>query len=93
MYNDFTDPMREKKQKLFFAAEALICEMERVNSSLAMPSYLELQDFRRRKGFSIREVAEKTGISAATISRIERGGDAGHDNWIRLCNFYSNLLG
>ena len=92
MYNDFTDPMRERKLKLFYAAEALVCETEKINSCLAMPTYLELQDFRKRKGLSIREVSDKTGVSPATISRIERGGDTGHNNWIRMCNFYSNFL-
>lgn len=35
--------------------------------------YEQLRDLRRRKGFSIREVADRSGVSAAYISQIENG--------------------
>ena len=35
--------------------------------------YEKLRDLRLRKGFSIREVADRSGVSAAYISQIENG--------------------
>lgn len=35
--------------------------------------YEQLKDLRLRKGFSIREVADRSGVSAAYISQIENG--------------------
>jgi predicted transcriptional regulator len=55
---------------------------------LVMPS---LHDFKARRellGFSLREVAKETGVSPATISRIERGNEADYSNVKSLHEYY-----
>lgn len=38
-----------------------------------MPFYEQLKDMRKLKGFTIRELADRSGVSAAYISQIENG--------------------
>lgn len=55
---------------------------------LVMPS---LHDFKARRellGYSLRDVAKATGVSPATISRIERGNDADYTNVKKLHEWY-----
>lgn len=53
-----------------------------------MPKYWQLSDYRISNELSLRDVAKETGISAATISRLERGQESEHGNWIKLIEFY-----
>jgi DNA-binding Xre family transcriptional regulator len=44
-----------------------------------------LGDFRRNKKLGLRDVAELTGVSASTLSRIENGKDAiDHETYVKL---------
>lgn len=57
---------------------------------LIMPS---LHDFKARRellGYSLRDVAKATGVSPATISRIERGNDADYNNVKKLHEWYAS---
>ncbi len=38
-----------------------------------MPFYEQLKDMRKLKGFTIRELADRSGVSAAYISQMENG--------------------
>jgi len=55
---------------------------------IVMPSCAELKGMRLRRNLSMDSVAEKTGISKPTISRIERGKQALYDNVKTLHEFY-----
>ena len=47
----------------------------------------ELRRIRKRDGLSLRDVAEKTGISASTLSRLERGSTPDFDVVDRLADW------
>jgi len=60
---------------------------------LTMPSLTDFKAKRQQAGLSLRKVAKETGVSAATISRIERGCDADYGNVKRLHEWYgSNIV-
>jgi transcriptional regulator with XRE-family HTH domain len=43
------------------------------NAGVAMNFYEQLRDMRKLKGFTIRELADRSGVSAAYISQLENG--------------------
>ena len=47
----------------------------------------ELKRVRKRRGLSLREVAEQTSISASTLSRLERGSSPDFENLDRLAEW------
>ena len=47
----------------------------------------ELKRVRSRRGLSLRDVAEETGISASTLSRLERGSTPDYDIVDRLAGW------
>lgn len=55
-----------------------------------MPSLLSLKERRAKLKLSLREVAKVTGVSPATISRIERGNRCDFGNVKALDDWYSN---
>ena len=55
-----------------------------------MPSLLSLKERRAKLNLSLREVAKVTGVSPATISRIERGNRCDFGNVKALDDWYSN---
>jgi len=52
-----------------------------------MPSLFK--EYRQRLNMSMQDVADKSGISKATISRLERGKDVRLDTFIALQKFYA----
>ncbi|UUZ93922.1 helix-turn-helix domain-containing protein [Paenibacillus sp. P25] len=40
---------------------------------LGLDFYEQLKDMRKQKGFTIRELADRSGVSAAYISQLENG--------------------
>lgn len=56
----------------------------------SIPSLLYFKDRRTKLNMSLRDVAKKTGVSHATISRIERGNECDFGNVKALDEWYSN---
>ena len=56
-----------------------------------MPEYMQLSAFRKSKRLSLRFIAKKTGVSSATICRLEQGKEVEHGNWKKICNFYKDM--
>jgi transcriptional regulator with XRE-family HTH domain len=48
---------------------------------------MHLASLRRGNKMSLRELAEKLGVSAPTISRIERGGNPDIDTFCKICRW------
>ena len=59
-------------------------------NNCVMPSLLAFKSRRDKLGLSLREVTEKTGVSKATISRIENGKLAEYENVRKLHEFYAS---
>lgn len=55
-----------------------------------MPSLLSFKERRAKLKLSLRYVAKKTGVSPATISRIERGNECDFGNVKALDDWYSS---
>ena len=55
-----------------------------------MPSLLSFKERRANLKLSLRDVAKKTGVSPATISRIERGNECDFGNVKALDDWYSS---
>ena len=55
-----------------------------------MPSLLYFKERRVKLKLSLREVAKETGVSPATISRIERGSECDFGNVKALDEWYSS---
>lgn len=47
----------------------------------------QIKSTRREKGLSLRDVSGKTGISIATLSRIENGGNVSYKTVAKLTEF------
>ena len=54
-----------------------------------LPSLLSFKERRAKLKLSLREVAKETGVSPATISRIERGNECDFGNVKALDDWYS----
>lgn len=54
-----------------------------------MPSLLSFKERRAKLKLSLRDVAKETGVSPATISRIERGNECDFGNVKALDDWYS----
>ncbi|WP_340114194.1 helix-turn-helix domain-containing protein [Maribellus mangrovi] len=59
-----------------------------LHKHIVMPRYFK--ERRRKLNMSMQDVTDKTKISKATISRIERGGDAFFKTVMQLNKFYSD---
>lgn len=55
-----------------------------------MPSLLAFKERRLKLNLSLRDVTKATSVSAATISRIERGNEAEFNNVLKLDRFYAS---
>lgn len=55
-----------------------------------MPSLLSFKERRLKLKLSLRDVAKETGVSPATISRIERGNECDFGNVKALDDWYSS---
>jgi len=55
-----------------------------------MPSLLSFKERRAKLKLSLRDVAKETGVSPATISRIERGNECDFGNVKALDDWYSS---
>ncbi len=55
-----------------------------------MPSLLSFKERREKLKLSLRDVAKETGVSPATISRIERGNECDFGNAKALDDWYSS---
>jgi len=55
-----------------------------------MPSLLSFKERRGKLKLSLRDVAKETGVSPATISRIERGNECDFGNVKALDDWYSS---
>lgn len=53
-----------------------------------MPSLEQFKERRKQLGMSLRQVAAKSDVSPATISRIENGNKCEYDNVKKLNDFY-----
>ena len=47
----------------------------------------QIKSTRREKGLSLRDVSDKTGISIATLSRIENGSNVSYKTVAKLTEF------
>lgn len=54
-----------------------------------MPSLISFKERRTKLKLSLRDVAKETGVSPATISRIERGNECDFGNVKALDDWYS----
>lgn len=52
-----------------------------------------LKKLREESGWSIRALAEKTGLSVQALEAAERGGDFGTGDLQTLCRLYNRKLG
>lgn len=55
------------------------------------PEYKEMKAIREQLRLSLRKVADKTGVSAPTISRMEQGKEIEHGNFIKIWEFYKTI--
>lgn len=55
-----------------------------------MPSLLSFKERRAKLNLSLRDVAKETGVSPATIMRIERGNECDFGNVKALDDWYSS---
>ena len=76
------------EQKLYEVEMLIVKAYGNSDNLLVMPSLLALKARRQKLRLSLREVAEKTKVSAATISRIENGKDADYGNVKSLHEWY-----
>lgn len=53
---------------------------------------IRLRELRTGTGLGLRAISDMTGVSAATISRAERGGDLMVSHLIALADFYDASL-
>lgn len=53
-----------------------------------MPSFEYFKKYRKKLNLSMRDVTRKTGISIATISRLEQGNEVFYSNVKALYEFY-----
>lgn len=60
---------------------------------IAMPSLSQFKTRREKLGLTLREVGYETKVSAATISRIERGNECDYGNVKTLHEFYVSKNG
>lgn len=51
----------------------------------------DILSFRKRKGVTLRFASEKTGLSVATLYRIEKGTDSSLSNFKKAIEFYNSL--
>lgn len=65
-------------------------QIEKITPHVDMPSLGYVKDQRKKLNLSLRQVAEATGVSAATILRIEQGHDAFYSNVLTLLIYYNN---
>lgn len=78
------------EQKLYEVEMLIFKAYDNSGNLLVMPSLLTFKARRQKLGLSLREVAEKTKASAATISRIENGKEADYSNVKSLHEWYSS---
>lgn len=57
-----------------------------------IPDAETFKEWRERSGFYMSEVAERTGVSASTISRLESGSDISYFKAMALFEFYKSEL-
>lgn len=55
-----------------------------------MPSFEYFKECRKKLNLSMRDVTAKTGISIATISRLEQGNEVFYSNVKNLYEFYNS---
>lgn len=85
------------EQKILHTIEELlkhnITRSEAVSRLLSlykvMPSLRSFKEHRKKLKLSLRDVAKETGVSPATISRIERGNECDFGNVKALDDWYS----
>ncbi|GGJ48943.1 helix-turn-helix domain-containing protein [Virgibacillus salexigens] len=49
----------------------------------------KLKEIRMKRGYTVREVGEKTGMSFTYVSKIENGQKSSLDTLEKLCDFYN----
>lgn len=70
-------------------ANGLKSENQALHKHSVMPSLHIFKERRNKLNLTLRQVAEQTNVSAATISRIERGeGECSYHNVVQLDDFY-----
>lgn len=67
----------------------LECEVKNLNMHIVMPPLVGFKERRLKLRLSMQRVTNNTGVSKATISRIERGHKADYENVMKLNNFYA----
>lgn len=79
-----------KSHIVIFAEQCLMTQEKGQNLPIhnVMPSLFKQR--RQKLNLSMQDVTNKTDISKATISRIERGNDAFYDTVMKLDKFYSD---
>ena len=77
-----------KSHIVIFTEQCLINNQYNIND-ISVP---EFKIMRVRLNMSMQDVANKTGVSKATISRLEMGKDVMAKNERKLNEFYSNEL-
>ena len=55
---------------------------------IELPTHNDMLIARRKTGLNQADVAKLSGVSLATIGRLERGGDVKYSNWVKLVEFY-----
>lgn len=78
------------EQKLYEVEMLIFKAYDNSGNLLVMPSLLAFKARRQKLRLSLREVAKKTKVSAATISRIENGREADYNNVKTLHEWYAS---
>lgn len=78
------------EQKLYEVEMLIFKTYDNSGNLLVMPSLHEFKARRQKLRLPLREVANKTKVSAATISRIENGHEADYTNVKSLHEWYAS---